>query len=106
MLARQLGQVAAELVEQGRSGRALGAGGAGRGGGTLTSLITREELDDLLANSGQVGTQADENLGGDALALTHQTEQHVLGPDVVMTELQCLPQRQLEHLLGAGRERR
>ncbi len=29
----------------------------------------------------------------------------MLGPDVVVTQLQRLAQRQLEHLLGAGRER-
>ena len=30
----------------------------------------------------------DENLGGDALALTNQAEQNVLGADVVVAELQ------------------
>ena len=45
-----------------------------------------------------------EHLGGDALALTDEAEEDVLGADVVVAELQRLAQRQLEHLLGPGRE--
>ena len=41
----------------------------------------------------------DEHLGGDALALAHEAEEHVLGADVVVAELQGLAQRQLEDLL-------
>jgi hypothetical protein len=48
---------------------------------------------------------AAEDLGGDALVLADDPEEDVLGPDVVVTELERLPQRELEHLLGAGRER-
>ena len=53
----------------------------------------------------EVGAELDEHLGGDALALADEAEQDVLGADVVVAELQRLAQRQLEHLLGAGRER-
>ena len=66
--------------------------------------VARQQLDDLLADAGQVGAQLHEHLGGDALALTDEAEQDVLGADVVVAELQRLAQRQLEDLLGPGRE--
>ena len=69
------------------------------------TLVARQQLDDLLAHPGQVGAELHEHLGGDALALTDEAEEDVLGADVVVAELQRLAQRQLEHLLGAGRER-
>src|SRR5690606_13593588 len=53
----------------------------------------------------EVGAQLDQHLGGHALALADQPQQDVLGADVVVAQLQRLPQRQLQHLLGAGRER-
>ena len=73
--------------------------------GALLALVARQQLDDLLAHAAQVGAQLDEHLGGDALALADEAEQDVLGADVVVAELQRLAQRQLEHLLGARRER-
>ena len=99
MLASQLGQVPAELVEHGRSGGALGARTAGGGGRSLAALVARQELDDLLAHAGEVGAEADEDLGGHALALAHETEQHVLGADVVVAELERFAKGQLENLL-------
>ena len=78
--------------------------GAGRSA-FLAAGVAGQQLDDLLAHAGQVGAELDEHLGGDALALADQAEQDVLGADVVVAELQRLAQRQLEHLLRAGRER-
>src|SRR5208337_3394717 len=72
----------------------------------LTSLVARHELDDLLAHPGEVSTQADEDLGGHALALADEPEQDVLGADVIVAELKGLPQGQLEDLLRPGGERR
>jgi hypothetical protein len=46
-----------------------------------------------------------EDLRASALALAHEGEQDVLGPDVVMAEVPRLPRRELEHGLGPGRER-
>ncbi len=46
-----------------------------------------------------------QDLGGHALALAHQAEQDVLGADVVVAELQCLAERELEHLFGPRGER-
>ena len=86
-----------------RRRRGLARGGAGRG--RLLALVAGEQLDDLLADPVEVGAELDQHLGGDALALTDQAEQDVLGADVVVAELQRLAQRQLEHLLGPRRER-
>ena len=77
----------------------------GADGGRLLALVAREQLDDLLAHLVQVGAELDEHLGGDALALADEAEQDVLGADVVVAELQRFAQGQLEHLLGARRER-
>ena len=104
----QLGQVAPELVED----RASRSGPPGRLGAARPRarlpcprrLVARQELDDLLADPGQVGAQVDQHLGGHALALAHQAEQHVLGADVVVPELERLAKRQLQDLLGSGRE--
>jgi hypothetical protein len=64
-----------------------------------------DQPNDLLPDPVQVRAQPDQHLGGHALALADQAKQDVLGSDVVMTELMCLTQRQLEHLLGPGSER-
>ena len=63
------------------------------------------QLDDLLAHAADVGAEPDEHLRGDAFAFADEPEQDVLGADVVVAELQRFAQRQLEHLLGARRER-
>ena len=42
---------------------------------------------------------------GDACVLGYEPEQDVLGADVVVPEAQGFAQRELEHLLGAWRER-
>ena len=76
------------------------------GAPSFASPVARQELDDLLAHAAEVGAERHEHLGGDALALTDEAEQQVLGADVVVAELERLAQRELEHLLGPGRERR
>src|SRR5204863_6006722 len=108
LFARELREVAAELVEHERARRlALGASGRARtgAGGFLGARVSGEQLDDLLAYAAQVGAELDEHLRGDALALTDEAEEDVLGTDVVVTELERLAQRELENLLGPGRER-
>ncbi len=101
-LAGRLGQVAAELVEHQRRRRGTFGGAAGSGG--LLALVAREQLDDLLADAVEVGAELDQHLGGDALALTNEAEQDVLGADVIVAELQSLAEAELEHLLGPGSE--
>ncbi len=101
------GQVAAELVqdERGRRVAGLAAASAGAGFGGFLALVAGQQLDDLLAHPGEFGAELHQHLGGDALALTDQAEQNVLGADVVVAELQRLTQGELQHLLGTRRER-
>src|SRR5690606_18940391 len=111
LLAGQLREVAAELVEDQRARRLLGRAARARGGTGLLArraaraLVAGQQLDDLLADAGQVGPQLDQHLRGHPLALADEAEEDVLGADVVVAELQRLAQGQLEDLLGAGRER-
>ena len=115
LLAGGLGQVAAELVEHERAGgiaaaraargRAgfVAAGTARRTGGVRARAgtgVPRQQLDDLLADPAEVGAELDEHLGRHAFAFTDQTEEDVLGTDVVVAELQRLAEAQLEDLLG------
>ena len=102
-LTRARGQVPAELVEHQRGGRRRLCGSTR--GGRLLALIAGQQLVHLLADPVQVGTQLDQHLSGDAVALTDEAEQDVLGADVVVPELQRLPQRELEHLLRTRGER-
>ena len=111
LLARELREVAAELVEHERAGRGVLAlrrrrgRPPGRPSRTAAgTLVAGEQLDDLLAHAGEVGAELHEHLGGDALALADEAEEDVLGADVVVAELERLAQRQLEDLLGARRE--
>ncbi len=104
-LARLLGQVATELVEQ--LGALLGLGLCARSlrlapAGAATRA--REHADDLVADLLGVGVEVEQDARGDALVLAHETEQDVLGADVVVPERERLAQRELEHLLGARRE--
>ena len=116
LLAGQLGEVAAELVEDlavalvaGRSSlrrcRRRRPAACGSPACPAPTLVAGQQLDDLLADADEVGAELDEHLGGDALALADEAEQDVLGADVVVAELQRLAQRQLEDLLGARGER-
>jgi hypothetical protein len=103
-LAGVLGEVAPELVEdEGALRLGLARGGAA-GPGLLAAGVAGQQLDDLLTHPGQVGPELDEDLGGHALALTDEAEQDVLGPDVVVPELERLTERQLEDLLGPWSE--
>ena len=64
-----------------------------------------EHPDDLVANLLRVGVEVEQDARRDALVLTHEPEQDVLGTDVVVAEGEGLAQRELEHLLRARRER-
>src|SRR5699024_3244880 len=96
-LAGSLREVAPELVEDRRAGRLALVGGARSD--RLLALVAGQELDDLLTHTVEVGAELRQHLGGDALALTNEAEQDVLGADVVVAELQGLAERELEHLL-------
>ena len=49
-------------------------------------------MDDRIADLGQLGTQLLQNLGGDPFAFADQTEEDVLGADVVVAELERFTQ--------------
>src|SRR6185369_6176732 len=71
----------------------------------LGLTVALEELEHRLAHAIEIGSEPDEHLRGDALALPEQAQQDVLGPDVVVSELERLTERELEHLLRTPRER-
>ena len=79
--------------------------GAARAGALAAAAGAGEHPDDLVADLLGVGVEVEQDARGDALVLAHQAEQDVLGADVVVAEAQRLAQRELEHLLGARRER-
>src|SRR5665648_172895 len=64
----------------------------------------RQQVIQLLTVPVQVGAELDKHLGGNTLTLADQAKQDVLGPDVVVAELQRLAQAQLEDLLGTRGE--
>src|SRR5690625_6056436 len=97
-----LREVRAELVEHERAGRLPLGGAAGRR--RLLALVARQALDDLLAHGRGLGLEAGEHLDGCALSLAQQTQQDVLGADVVVPQLERLALAELEHLLRARRE--
>ncbi len=102
----ELGEVAPELVEHRGARRAVARAGALARADRLLALVARHELDDLLAHPSEVGPEADEDGGRHTLALADETEEHVLGADVAVAELQRLTERELEDLLGPRGERR
>ena len=104
-VARQLREVSTELVEHRRTRGVVARRRTLAGTDRLLALVARHQLDDLLAHPAQIGPEADQNGGGHALAFTDETEEHVLGADVAVPQLQRFAQGELQHLLGAWRER-
>ena len=106
----ELGQVAAELVEQLRGLLALALRAGGRAGALARAAAlaatagARQHADDLVADLLRVGVEVEQDARGDALVLAHEAEQDVLGADVVVPEAERLAQGQLQHLLRARRE--
>ncbi len=105
-VAGELGEVAAELVEDRRARRVVARARTLARANRLLALVPRHQLDHLLAHAAEVRAEADEHGGGNALALTDEAEKHVLGADVAVAQLQRLAQGKLEDLLGPRRERR
>ena len=97
-----LREVAAELVEELRALRLLALR---RARARLAAAGAGEHADDLVADLFRIRVEVEQDARGDALVLAHEAEQDVLGADVVVPEREGLAQRQLEHLLGARRER-
>ena len=57
-------------------------------GFALWSLIARQQLNDLLTYTTEVGAQLHENLCGNSFAFANETQQNVFGADVVVAQLQ------------------
>src|SRR5712691_2391478 len=89
------GQVAGELVEHGGLRALLGP----------RVVLVAQEGQGFLPDLVQPRSEGLEDLGGDGLALFHEAEEEVLGPDVVVAELARLLDRELEDALGLGGER-
>jgi hypothetical protein len=68
-------------------------------------VLGAEELEHLFAHVLELDAEVRQDLGGDALVLLDEPEQEVLGADVVVPEVARLLHGELEHLLGARRER-
>ena len=102
-LGRELGQVAAELVEQLGALAALLAGGTGTR--ALTATGAGQHPDDFVSDLLGVGVEVEQDACRNPLVLADEPEQDVLGADVVVSQRQRLAQRQLQHLLGARSER-
>src|SRR3989441_893989 len=97
-----LGQVAPELVKELGALRLL----AGSRGATLLAAAgAGEHPDDLVANLVRIRVEVEQDACRDALVLTHEAEQDVLGADVVVSQREGLPRCQIAHLLGTRRER-
>ena len=94
---RGLGEVDAELVD----GRGL-AGPLGLLGARSGRRALRQDADDLVANLVEVDAQRLEDAGRDAFALADETQQQVLGADVVVTEASSLVDGELDDALRAG----
>ena len=107
----ELGQVAAELVEQLRgllalagARRSAGRGARGLAGARAAAAGAGQHPDDLVADLLRVRVEVEQDAGGNALVLAHEAEQDVLGADVVVAEGERLAERQLQHLLRPRRE--
>jgi hypothetical protein len=90
-LGGELGEVAAELVQQLGGLLALATCSARPAGrrsalAPLTTAGTRQHADDLVADLLGIGVEIKQDASGDALVLAHQSEQDVLGSDVVVAE--------------------
>src|SRR5216683_7671843 len=96
--ARELGEVAAELVEQRRLGWLLRS----RLRLCLRARVVEQALD-LGPDLFERGAQVLEDMSGDAFALDQQPQQEVLGADIVVAHPACFFEGDLDHLLDARR---
>src|SRR5204862_3887495 len=93
----ELGQVAAELVEQLRGLLALALRAAAATAGALPTTGARQHADDLVADLLRVGVEVEQDARGNALVLADQAEQDVLGADGGVAERPRLAPRAPEH---------
>src|SRR6266487_3194449 len=101
-LCGELRQVAAELVEELGALRLLAGGAAWAA--LLAPAGAGKHADDLVANLLGVGVEVEQEPCRDSFVLADETEQDVLGADVVVAERERLTKRQLQDLLRARSE--
>src|SRR5690606_28118927 len=97
-LARELREIATELVEAGRIRLLFPFG-------LLLLGMTAQELERLVAYFLAIDAHVGEHLGGNALSFADQSEQEMLGPDIVVAELARFIDGELQHSLGVRSER-
>ena len=95
--AGSLGEVAPELIQDQRCRRR--AFGWATGGSWFLALVPRQQLNDLLADTVEVRAELDQHLCCYAIAFTNQSQEDVLGADVVVAKLQGFTQRQFKNFL-------
>ena len=100
-LGGHLGQVAAELIQGWRFGGTLRATAAATTGDF--SGFT-QHADDLGSDFGQINAQVLEHAGGHTFTFPDQSQQQMLGADVVVPQLTSLLQREFKHTLGSWGE--
>ena len=95
-------------LQRGQSGSLGGEGSAGTPTrrDALRLLSAGHEIVHLSAHTREIRSEADEHRCGHAFTLPHQTQEHVLGADVAVVQLQRLAQREFQDLLGPGRKMR
>ena len=65
------------------------------------TLIAGQQLNNLLTNATEVSAKLDQYLCGYAFAFANESEQNVLGTDVVVAKLQRFAQRKFKNFFGA-----
>src|SRR5262249_12224557 len=106
-LAGQLGQVAAEAVQSRRLRLALGRLPltAAAFAAFIGFHVVPQQVQDFLADVFEAQAEVHQDLGGDALLLAQESQQQVLGADVVVAEVARLLDGVLDDLLGPRRLR-
>src|SRR5712691_3605208 len=99
VLGGEVGEVAAELVEQRRLGRLL------RGRSLFVEPALMEQAIDLAADLLEVGAQVFQDVGGDPFTFDQKAKEQVLGADVVVAHPAGFLEGDLDDLLDArGRD--
>ena len=97
-----LGEIASEGVECGGFALAFFAFGCGSGGVFGLFDAGAEEVEHLFADLFEFEAQVHQDLGGDAVLLTQQAEEQVLGADVIVIQISGFLDGVFDDFFGAG----
>ncbi|CNK07088.1 Uncharacterised protein [Mycobacterium tuberculosis] len=108
-LTRCCGEVAAELIQDGRTrGSAFARVTCTHTGGFLftgvVAGVARNQVHNSLAHGSGLSAQLDQHLVCHALVRAHHAQQDVFGANVAVVQLNSLAHGQFENLLRAGGE--